>query len=118
MLRSLTGAFMHPHLTLRAKVFYLIRRHDIELAETFARRCPEVRDVMELNTFFHHMFSQIENCPVQARQCLNDTMSVDDWLRNFEHDALPVLLRRRFPPFTAKNVPAFYDRHVSGFAPA
>jgi len=101
---------MYPHLTLRAQVFYLIRRYDVELAETFARRCPDVRDVMELNAFFHRIFSQIENCPIQARACLGDDMSMEDWLRNFERDGLPVLCRLRFPPLTAKEVSPFYGQ--------
>jgi len=109
---------MPNQISLRARVFYLIRHHDIELAETFARRCPEVRDLVELNTFFHRIFSQIEGFPVDARACLNDTMNEQDWFRHFEATALPALLRLRFPPFTAKEVPSFYDILNPGLAPA
>lgn len=105
---------MFRHLTLRAQVFYLIRRHDVELAETFARRCPEVRDIPELNGFFHQIFSQIESSTLQARACLGDDMSVDDWMRNFETTALPCLQRLRFPPLTAKEVPSFYGSYYEG----
>lgn len=109
---------MYPHLTLREKVFYVIRRHDIELAETFARRCPEVPDIVALNTFFHCIFSQIEHCPVEARQCLDDTLTEMMWLRQFEQVAIPILIRVRFPPFTAKHVPGFYDNGLSRSASA
>lgn len=107
-----------PMLSLRARVFYLIRRHDVELSETFARRCPEVATIQELNQFFHYIVSQLEGFSVNARSCLCDNMHIDDWLRHFEVTVLPELRRRRFPPITAKEVPSFYDIFSPGCAMA
>jgi hypothetical protein len=95
--------------SLRTRVFYLIRHRDIELAEDFVRRCPEVNDIVELNNFFHRTLSQFEVNTLPAREALIDTPVFEDWARHFEQDVLPVLRNLRFPALTAKIVPPSYQ---------
>lgn len=95
-------------LSIRARVFGLIQRYDVELAETYARLCPEVTNVAQLNRFFRWVLSQHDDSTRQERSYLDDTMTVDQWLRHFEASILPSLRHLRFPPFTGKDVPNFY----------
>lgn len=95
-------------LPLRARLFYLIRAHDVELAEDFARRCPEVEDLVELNTFFHQILSQYDDNTQSLRQELDDTSDLTRWIQRFETHILPYLRRHRFPPLTGKEVVDIY----------
>lgn len=96
------------NMSLQARVFYAIRLHDIELAETFAMRCPSLRDIVDLNTFFHQVLSQYPEDTRGLRQCLDDTMDMETWLRYFTADILPFLRRHRFPPTTHRHAKSFY----------
>jgi len=100
--------------SIRARVFYMIRHHDVELAETYAHRCPEVNDVTDLNMFFHRIFGQFSECTHHLRSRLDDTLTVDQWLFYFERDILPELRRLRFPACTAKEVPPLYEVFSQG----
>lgn len=97
-----------PKQSIRVRVFYAIRHQDVELAENFAARCPEVEDIKELNHFFRMILSQYEEDSRVQRECLDDTMSLEDWLRHFETTVLPFLRRHRFPPITSRNVVSPY----------
>lgn len=94
---------------LRAKVFYLIRRRDVELAETFARRCPDVTTVPELNRFFHQILSQHETETHQTRYYLDDGMNFDVWADTFQTYVLPTLLELRFPSDTSPQPLPYND---------
>lgn len=96
-------------LDLRSRVFYLIRLHDVELAESFVRRCPPVSDLVELNTFFHNLLAQYPEGCRDLREHLDDTMHEDVWMQHFEQYILPTLRRKRLPPLTAKVVPDYYQ---------
>lgn len=102
-----------PHRTesvdLRPRLFYLIRAQDVELAEDFVRRCPEVFDVKSLNAFFHRTLTQYQESTTDMRACLDDTLEMDAWLRMFSAQLLPTLQRRRFPPCTDRNASPFYQ---------
>lgn len=86
---------------LRSQVFYLIRRFDPELAETFVRRCPNVSDIPELNAFLRLALAQHEADTCRARQYLDDTMEFDAWSEYFIAYVLPVFQQLRFPTLTA-----------------
>lgn len=83
---------------IRSRVSYSIRRHDIELAETFVRCCPVVSTVPELNRFFHTILTQYPKPLLKERLCLDDELPFDHWLRHFESAILPTLVTLRFPP--------------------
>lgn len=94
---------------LRPRVFYLIRAQDVELAEDFVRRCPEVHDLTALNAFFHRTLTQYQDSTTDMRSCLDDTLDMDAWLRMFSSSVLPYLRRHRFPPCTDRNASPFYQ---------
>lgn len=94
--------------TPREQIFYLMRRYDIELAETFARRCPPLSDVIDVNTFFHQLLARYDHNTQELRGSLDDSLSMAEWLRRFEQQILPYLRQWRLPALTAKEVPAFY----------
>jgi hypothetical protein len=94
---------------LRPRLFYLIRAQDVELAEDFVRRCPEVYDLTALNAFFHRTLTQYQESTTAMRACLDDTLDMDAWLRMFTSSVLPYLRRHRFPPCTDRNASPFYQ---------
>lgn len=100
--------------SIRERVFYAIRLQDVELAECFAARCPDVADVVELNTFFHHLLAQYNFSTTQLRSYLDDTMGVDKWLRYFNQDILPVLRQQRLPEVTTTQPISPYAVAVAG----
>lgn len=102
---------------LRAKVFYLIRLRDVELAETFARRCPDVSSVPELNLFFHQVLSQHEDPTHQTRYYLDDEMDYATWADTFQAYVLPTLIELRFPSDTSPQ-PMPYNDYVHQIRPA
>lgn len=94
---------------LRPRLFYLIRAQDVELAEDFVRRCPEVYDLTALNAFFHRTLTQYVESTTDMRACLDDTLDLEAWLRMFSGSVLPYLRRHRFPPCTDRNASPFYQ---------
>lgn len=95
--------------TIRARVYYLIRSTDVDLAEDFFRRCPDVKSIHTLNAFFHRTLSQCEVNTQALRACLDDNVSLDVWCQNFSQHILPTLRRHRFPPYTDKRASPFYE---------
>lgn len=88
--------------TIKTRVYYTIRFSDVELAENFAARCPEVNNLTELNAFFHTTLSQFPEDTVGLRQYLDDTTDLEEWLRQFKSDILPFMCTSRFPPMTSR----------------
>lgn len=99
--------------SIRERVFYKIRNRDVELAENFAVRCPEVESVPELNMFFHQILSQYPTDTTAQRECMDDTMALEDWLLHFEQEVLPFLIINRFPPLTGRRPISPYSQPVS-----
>jgi len=100
------------NLSLQARVFYLIRFHDVELAEDFLRRCPEVNSIEALNHFFHLQMSQYAFNTQQVRMGLVDCDRFEQWSHLFIKEVLPSLMSWRFPPFTQLNTASVYDGHT------
>lgn len=101
---------MYTPNSLRGRVFYLIRFHDIELAEDFLRRCPDVQSINTLNQFFHRTFNQYTTIDTSAlRQALHDQLTIDEWLKAFEALVLPTMRKLRFPPCLDQNSNPFYQ---------
>jgi hypothetical protein len=95
--------------TLRQRLFFLIRRDDVELAETFITLCPDTDSVAELNRFFRLVFSQIETDTRPKRALLDDSLNQVEWLQCFMVELFPLLREQRFPPNTQKKAVHFYD---------
>jgi hypothetical protein len=94
---------------LRPQVFYLIRAFDVELAEDFVRRCPEVHDLTSLNAFFHRILTQYQDNTANMRALLADDVDLNTWLRMFKENVLPYLRNHRFPPCTDRTASPFYQ---------
>lgn len=95
--------------SIRARVFYLIRSRDVELAEDYLRRCPDVKSIQTLNGFFHRTLSQCAFDTQDLRGFLDDTVDLETWCQTFDQQILPTLRRFRFPPFTDKRASPFYE---------
>ena len=94
---------------IRTKVFFTIRYHDVELAESFLRHCPEAEDLEDINAFFHRTLAQLEADTAAQRSVLETCLTQEQWLQRFEHYVLPMLREHRFPPLSGKNVPPLYS---------
>lgn len=108
---------MQPNLqdNIAARVFYLIRRHDVELAEDFLRRSQTgYKTVQELNQFFQGLVAQYPKNN-QPRLALPVTDNLDIWLRDFEANVLPVLRRLRLPPCMDRTSHPFYQAAMAFF---
>lgn len=96
--------------TLIARVFYLIRSRDIELAEDYFRRCnPNANSIRELNAFFHQVLSQYEYDTFNIRMELLDTEDFNVWAESFVLHVLPFLVLNRFPSNTSRRVVTYYN---------
>lgn len=108
---------MQPNLqdNIAARVFYLIRRHDVELAEDFLRRSKTgFTSVQELNQFFQGLVAQYPKNS-QPRLALPVTSDLDSWLRAFEASVLPELRRLRLPPCMDRTSHPFYQAAMAFF---
>jgi|AntDeeMinimDraft_4_1070355.scaffolds.fasta_scaffold57145_1 hypothetical protein len=94
---------------IRVKVFFLIRYHDVELAESFLRHCPEANDLEDINAFFHRTLAQLHVDTSAQRSALETNLTEEQWLQRFEQHVLPLLREYRFPPLSGKNVPSLYS---------
>jgi hypothetical protein len=94
---------------IRARVFYLIRSKDVELAEDFYRRCPDVKSVGSLNAFFRRTLTQYPTDTQVMRSHLDDALTIEQWLSMFEQHVLPTLRTLRFPPCTDNTSNPFYQ---------
>lgn len=92
----------------KVAVFYVIRYHDIELAEVFRHRCPDHVDLKDLNAFFHQTLAQYEFDTSELRAGLDPIRSFELWIQWFENNVLPVLRANRFPALSAKEVTGIY----------
>lgn len=97
------------HYSLRRRLFFLMHRDDVELAETFINLCPDTDSVADLNKFFRLVFSQVEVNTSDKRALLDDNMNQTDWLQCFMVEIFPLLRSLRFPPNTQKTAAHFYD---------
>lgn len=96
--------------TLVARVFYLIRSRDIELAEDYFRRCnPEVNSIRELNAFFHQVLAQYDEDTFSIRMQLLDTDDFNIWAESFVVHVLPFLVANRFPSNTSRRIVPYYN---------
>src|SRR5690554_4879201 len=107
--------------SLVARVFYLIRSRDIELAEDYYRRCnPEVNSIREINAFFHQILAQYDSDTFNIRMQLLDTEDFNVWAESFVTHVLPFLVAHRFPSNTSRRIVPYYnDQHaptISAFA--
>jgi len=101
--------------SISARVFYLIRYHDVELAEDFARRCPHnAQTVKEINQFFHLLLTQypLDTHAHALRQGLLECTDFDQWAVSFVAQVLPELQRRRLPPCTHLHQPSVYESRL------
>jgi hypothetical protein len=96
--------------TIRTKVFYLIRYHDVELAESFLRHCSEAEDLEDINALFHRILAQYNVDTTHQRSMLESMLTEEQWLQRFEQHVLSLLREHRFPPLSGKNVPTFYSQ--------
>lgn len=96
-------------LPLKGRLFYVIRFHDIELAEDFIRRCPDVTSVRELNQFFHGLLSQYNHDTAALRALLQNGENFDYWQCQFVDNILPSLKAWRFPAMTQRNIRPIYE---------
>lgn len=99
----------NKQFSLHRRLFFLMHRDDVELAETFINLCPDTDSVADLNKFFRLVFSQIDVDTSDKRALLDDSMSETDWLQCFMVEVFPLLRRLRFPPNTQKTAFHFYD---------
>lgn len=87
--------------SIRSRLFYAIRNADVELAEAFAARCPEVSSIAELNRCFHRLLTQYDVNTQHLRLSLSDDIDVETWIARFTtHGILDFLRNNRFPPLT------------------
>ncbi len=99
----------HRNHTIRTKVFYLIRYHDVELAESFLRHCQHANDLEDINAFFHRTLAQMTPDTTAIRSVLETNITEEQWLQRFDQHVLPFLREHRFPPLSGKNVPSLYS---------
>lgn len=97
------------NISLRVRVYGMIRKFDVELSETFLARCHDIKDIVDLNTFFHNTLSQYRVDTYALRQSLNDQHTFEEWCAYFEGTLLPFLRMHRFPTLTARNPVSFYN---------
>lgn len=96
--------------TLVARVFYLIRSRDIELAEDYYSRCnPQATSIRELNAFFHQVLAQYECDTFSIRMELLDTDDYNVWAESFVTYILPFLVLNRFPSNTSRRIVTYYN---------
>jgi len=105
-------ATTHPQQSIRERVFYHVRHHDVELAESLVARCPDVESVTALNRFFRGLLSQYDVDTLPQRQCLDDTLDLERWFHHFDATVLPFMRRQRLPPQTHRHPVSPY--HPSG----
>ncbi len=110
-------AIQEATLPLKGRLFYVIQFHDVDLAEDFYRRCPDVSSVYELNNFFHSLLSQYAHDTSRLRAQLQVNENFDYWQCRFVEHVLPSLCNWRFPPFTHLQARPIYEA-VPGMQPA
>lgn len=87
--------------SIRSRVFYAMRNFDVELAEMFAAKCPEVETIGELNKVFHRLLSQYDVDTRALRQSLSDDIDIDCWINRLFNDGIFNFIQtHRFPPIT------------------
>lgn len=97
-----------PAWTLRDRLFSLIAYHDVELAEAFLNRCHDTDSVAELNQFFHLTLARLNVDTCGVRATLMDHDDPTTWLKRFNQNVMPLLLKERFPNDTRKNCTSLY----------
>ena len=90
------------NISLKDRVFYVIRRVDVELAEGFMSRCPDTHDLTELNAFFHTTLATYGESSREVRTALRADVSVEVWISTFERYVLPQVVTMRWPPLTMR----------------
>lgn len=89
---------MDTNLSIRARVFYVIRYHDVELAEDFLSRCYEVQSIAELNQFFRQLMADYRHNTQALTQQFTDGECFESWQQRFVANVLPSLRSWRLPP--------------------
>lgn len=89
--------------------FQIVRGIDPELAEDLDRRLPEIHAVNDLNTFFHQLLAQYQQCTLELRTKLVATVDLTAWWVSFAQYILPFLLEHRLPPYTHLHATPIYD---------
>lgn len=100
---------------ITARLFCLIRRYDVELAEDLLRRSPsDITTISELNKFFIELQAAYPKA-TRPQLALPATENLEDWLRGFEVSVLPTLRKLRLPPYTARTEHPFYAASMAFF---
>lgn len=95
---------------IRTRVFLIMRHVDVELAEVFMTRCPNIATMTELNTFFHMTLSQYAENTSELRLLLDDKVDIETWATTFRTYILPFMVNKRFPTDTRKKPISPYTR--------
>lgn len=54
-------------------------------------------EIVALNRFWRREFGALPFCTISLRMCLDDQMSPQDWIYNFNKYLLPVIIRHSLP---------------------
>lgn len=107
---------MDNQYSIKEALFQRLKFIDTELAEDLHRRMPEVKNVSELNTFFHQFLAMYEEPTRDLREALKDTDFIT-WYIFFTAHIVPFLVHHRLPPMTNTKVQATYNAYVAVATP-
>ena len=94
---------------LKSEVFFLIRGHDVELAEGFNSQYNGENTLAGINGFMHLALMRIGSDRADhARATLTVDGGFDDWKRNFSSNALHVFMKHRWPQVSTKEAKNTY----------
>ncbi len=89
--------------SLKTVVYDCLAKHSLSCAQAWNEKVVDLKGVdmndqlSAVNSFWRLQLGQLQANTIPQRECLQDEMSVDSWLANFERYVVPVIVKHKLP---------------------